>query len=84
MRALTLQFRYQEFKKLLLRFYHEVTNRFDLYLLHKLYSTNRMHFQKYVSYQAFGMRQGGKNKILGGGGRAHEMFMHPYLCNINK
>ena len=66
-----------------------MTNRFGLYLLHKLYLTNRMHFQKYgvsISYQAFGMRQGGKNKILGwgGGGGGHEKFMHSYLCNINK
>ena len=37
-----------------------------------------------VKYQAFGIRQGGKNKILGDGGGGHEMFMHPYLCNINK
>ena len=39
-----------------------------------------------VSYQAFGMKQEGKNKILGGGGGGggREMFVYPYLCNINK
>ena len=35
-----------------------------------------------VLYQAFGLKQGGKNKILGGEGGGHVKFVHPYLCNI--